>query len=183
MIRKSHRLVITLVSAFLFCLLPGQTASASAQSLETLTCTGNIHTTYSPPLTSTVQNVTLTSTTTLGAAAAPLGTCLVLGALITSGTSYAQFTTSIACQNFVNPTPAGSSFTWNTGSTSTALFTSGQRNLVLGTVVVVLSGTVQSGFGAGNTIVATYTLPNADLVACLTTGLTELNGLVTVTIT
>lgn len=178
-----RRLAITFVSAFLLCLLPGQAASADTQALETLICTGNIHTTYNPPLTSTTQNITLTSTTNLGATATPLGTCQAIGAPITSGTSFAQFTTSIACQNFVNPTPATTSYTWNTNSTSVALFTTGQRNLVLGTVIVVLTGTVQSGFGTGNTIVATYTLPNADLVACLTTGLTELNGLVTVTIT
>ena len=67
--------------------------------------------------------------------------------------------------------------TWNTGDTSTISYTR-SANYVLGTLVIVESGTVTAGRFAGDSVTHVVELLNLDLLACLAEpGLTAASGL------
>lgn len=174
-------LAALLIAFTLLSLMNLKTAHAQPLSLQTLQCTGNEVTTFSPALTNTVQPYTFASTLTLGTAASPVGTCLVIGAPITGGTEFHQRTFTTSCDSLLHPTPVTETLTWNTGATSTIDFTTSENNSVEGETVITRIGRVTDGFGQGNSAVETVTEETVDVTACFTTGLTSLSGQITLT--
>lgn len=157
-------------------------AHAQSLSLQTLQCSGNQETQFSPPLTNTPQNVTVTINESYGVDASPVGTCVVVGARITGGTAFRSRTLdNFSCTDLLRSAPGMLSYTWNDSGASTVNYTTQEDNVVNGELVVTRLGTVTDGFGVNDPAIATVTLPTTALTACSTTGISSLPGLITVT--
>ncbi|NUT37577.1 MAG: hypothetical protein HOV79_31420 [Hamadaea sp.] len=171
-------LVVVLAGAGVIAAVP---APAAAGVLD-VTCTpptSNLNT-YTPPLTTTPQPVT-DSTTAL------YGPCVsATHPAITSGTRTATFPTVSSCADLLGPGTITYTITWNTGQTTT--ITSNFTRVVAGAVyTVAATGVVTGGLFAGDTVVTNFTGPATDITLCTlglgtvgsvnTTGLLEITSL------
>ncbi|NUR26870.1 MAG: hypothetical protein HOV83_13675 [Catenulispora sp.] len=151
--------------------------------LPLLQCTGNIHTTYTPGLTDVPKPTDTTVDEAVGTSARPLGTCLVLGALITGGTHHHERVLTLSCLSLLQSTPITETVTWNNGSSSTFSFPTSSYDDVNGETVITRVGTVTAGFGAGAPAQQEVVLANTALLGCSTpAGVTTIDGATTLTI-
>jgi hypothetical protein len=75
------------------------------------------------------------------------------------------------------PHPATTTFSWNSGASSTIAFSlSTVDRLVNGTTVVTSYGTVTHGFDQGAQAIHTAVQPQLDLIACAGAGVARLTG-------
>lgn len=164
----------------------GSVAETSEAALDLgpvlVTCpVGTSQAFYSPGLKNTPQDVTVSGQATLS-------NCVtVLGDPVTSGTN--SLTSSVvrgfSCGDLLLPRAVTQTVTWNTGETSTMVFTQ-LRVGVQGTLsVFVLTGTVRSGKFVDATAVRTISYVTVDLEdGCASPeGLTSLSGLTTLSLT
>ncbi len=137
--------------------------SPAHAAVADVTCTppGSVVVTYSPPLTLTPQNVTIT----VNSLYTPCISSTVPA--LTSGTSNFTFTaTNRSCANLVGAASAAPSVTWNTGQ-STTMSLNSTANIIGGVYTVVTSGVVTTGLFAGDTVVQNATGPGTDILLCL----------------
>ncbi|GEN05867.1 hypothetical protein MFU01_09040 [Myxococcus fulvus] len=136
---------------------------------------GSVSSNYSPPLTTTPQNVNITGT-------AVYSNCLG-GGVTSASNSTNALATDYSCLGLLEIGTAPSVLTWNTGETSTLVQT---RVAVQGaglSVTVTHFGSVSSGKFAGATTVRVTEFLNTDLDACYTSGgLARLSGPSTLTV-
>ena len=175
--------VLSVLSALSLVGLGAPPTVAQADVRPLLQCTGDTHTTYSPGLTNgDPQPTDVMVTKRFGTEANPVGTCLVVGAPITGGHHSHQRVLPFSCQVLLLSTPVIETYTWDNGATSTANFTTSRYTQANGETVIIRTGTVTSGFAAGDTAQQTVTLLNSDLAACDSpTGLTSISGVVALT--
>ncbi len=82
-----------------------------------------------------------------------------------------------SCTDLLASGSGSCTITWNTGETS-AISYHRSANYVLGTLVIVESGTVTAGEFTGNSVAHVVELLNLDLLACLAEpGLTTASGI------
>ncbi|MCP3099892.1 hypothetical protein LZ198_13535 [Myxococcus sp. K15C18031901] len=151
------------------------TSSFAQSGLHALTCIGAQDMAFSPGLKLLPANVTLTATTLLD-------TCWSLEPDITSGTFQVESTSNASC--------ARGSFqdeiliTWNTGETSTISLNTPVEVRPLSPSGTTAYGTVTAGRFEGSLVATTMqSIPgDRDLLNCLTGGLTQGLGVVSVSI-
>ncbi|MGJ7419992.1 hypothetical protein AB9128_29530 [Streptomyces cinereoruber] len=155
------------------CASPLLATPAQAAPLD-LTCTGSQTLYYSPGLTLTPQNVTVSGGGTF--------TCTSLAdpTLTAGGFTVPPNNATLGC----GLTGGSGTFTyqWNNGKTSTITATS-VATVNLGAIQVVSTGTVVAGQFTGDTAVFAWTGTSAELTACLTSGVSQYNGTTTLTFT
>jgi hypothetical protein len=164
--------LLALVALGLAILAPARSAYAAASG--PLTCTGTENVTFDPAVTSTTHNVTITIDDLYGP-------CPVTpGPQLTGGTAHLVITRLLSCTNAVL-VPAGSETDlWNNGTQSTVGWTTSVVTVLTnGSNVDLHTGTVTSGLDTGFIATKTVTDP-AISIACNTTGLTTLSGVVTI---
>ncbi|MFI9005859.1 hypothetical protein ACIGNX_01330 [Actinosynnema sp. NPDC053489] len=159
-LRTATATVMTTASAVALLVL-GPTPPASAGVLD-VTCSApsSQNDTYAPPLSTTPQTVTVSSST-------QYGPCVSLSnPAITSGTrTRTLIIPGRSCLDLLNGGPATYTITWNTGQTST--ISSNFTSTTVGTALVVTdTGTVTSGLFAGSTVVQVLTGPATDVLLC-----------------
>ncbi|MFI9005860.1 hypothetical protein ACIGNX_01335 [Actinosynnema sp. NPDC053489] len=169
-LRIAAAVLMTVVSTSALLVL-GPPGTASAGVLD-VTCTppGSETTTYTPPLTTAPQAVTISSSTQYGPCAS------LSNPAITSGTR--SRTTSDPEQTCLDLLDTGSStytITWNTGQTTT-ISANRTATVVGAALVITFTGTVTSGLFTGSTVVQTNTGPSADVLLC-TAGLGTVPGI------
>jgi hypothetical protein len=167
----SHRLSRA-AAVLLVCCIPVAATTPAAHATPTiplLSCQGQFTVTYDPPLTNTP---TLTRVTFHN----DLHYCLVGG--VTSGDVAGEFTAIRSCTTVdLPPHPATNTSRWNTGASSTIVFShSTVDSLVTGTTVVDSYGTVTEGFDEGANAVHTAIQPQLDLTACAGNGVAHVTG-------
>lgn len=110
------------------------------------------------------------------------GSCLDSSGHVTSA-SYGpeRFSLNAGCDNLFEGFTLTRTFTWNTGDSS-VLAGSGQSTEVGGSVITTITGTIIRGRFQGDSAVQTITLPQPDVLACLTTGYTGATGVATLTL-
>ncbi|RAY15734.1 hypothetical protein DPM19_08110 [Actinomadura craniellae] len=172
------RLLVALVAALATVVLPAPVpASAGVLDVTCIPPSSDL-VTYSPPLTTTAQNVSIN-------AATQYGPCVSLGEPgVTSGSRSFQGTGSRSCLGLVQAGTETFTITWNTGQTSTVTVNK-ISNIVGATLVVTFTGTVTSGLFAGGTVLQTVTGLATDILQC-TAGLgtvSSIYSLVTLEIT
>lgn len=151
------------------------TGSAHAEPLTLLQCQGTESLTYSPGLTFTRRDITITTT-------AQFSSCTDSTGKVTSGSYGEQFTIFISCNDLLDGFTAQRTFMWNTGDTSVIEGT-GQSTAVADQVITTITATVTQGRFQGHTAVEVIPLPQAGFLQCLTTGVTSASGVTTLTIT
>lgn len=158
-------------------------AAASADT-NLVTCTGMEAVSYSPGLTYTPHDTTVTingSLGSLGSAARP-GACVAPGAGITSATYTEVFNRpGASCVQAAFNGPGARVITWNDGQTSTFTFTAQIQTLPAASIVT-LTGTITAGRFTGRTAVETIQIPQLNLLQCSTTGITASTDLATLII-
>ena len=166
------RLMLVLAALSLAVLAPARPAHAAGSGA--LICSGTESVTFDPAVTSTPQDVTITVDDRYGP-------CPVSpDPQLTGGTTHLVITRNLSCTNVVLA-PAGSETDmWNDGMQSVIGWTTSAVTVLLnGSHVDLHTGTVVSGLNAGFTAIKTVTDPDIS-IACNTTGLATLNGLVTI---
>lgn len=146
-------------------------------------CAGTESTTYSPGLTNTAKNTTITVSDDI-----PVCTQLSIPPVVLSGTSQAQFPRLESCDTLLGGGPGVSVITWSTGDSSTYRWTS-TAEVVGGNFVVAQIGTIVSGRYIGQSAVTSIVLtpllggqPNI-LTACASpNGIVGVKGTYTLTI-
>ncbi|NTX02683.1 MULTISPECIES: hypothetical protein [Myxococcus] len=164
----------------------GSSAETSEAALDLglvlVTCpVGTSQASYSPGLKNTPQNVTVSGQATFS-------NCVtVLGDPVTSGTS--SLTSGVvqgfSCGDLLLPRTVTQTVTWNTGESSTMVFTQLRVGVQDTLSVFTLTGTVLSGKFVDSIAVRTITYVTLDLEdGCASPeGLTSLSGLTTLTLT
>lgn len=149
-------------------------APPAAASTTLAACTGNETVTFSPPLTNTLRPTTLTVTGNVSC------TQLLPPATYT-GTYGGTFQRDYSCLTLLNGGPGSRTITWSDHKTSTFTFQS-QNNAVNGQFVALRTGSIsgQRFNGAGAVEEGTGL---ADLTACTTQGLSQVNTLTVLTLT
>lgn len=129
--------------------------------------------TFSPALTTTPQDVTVTTNNLFG----PCTSTTVPG--ITSGTFSGTFhVPGRSCLTLAGSGSSASTITWNTGQSSTLSLN--YTTTIAGAVYTsVLTGTVTGGLFAGDTVISNQTGPATDVLTC-TLGLGTVSGIYTV---
>ncbi|MFI9005856.1 hypothetical protein ACIGNX_01315 [Actinosynnema sp. NPDC053489] len=168
--RAATATLVTVTSA-LTLVVSGPAAPASAGVLD-VTCIppSSQSATYTPPLTATSQNVTVSVTTQYGPCAS------LSNPAITSGSRTRTLSSpGLSCLDLLGSGSTTFTITWNTGQTSTVAsnFTA---TTVGAALVVTDTGTVTSGLFTGSTVVQTLTGPAADVLLC-TAGLGTVSGI------
>ncbi|WP_157015645.1 hypothetical protein [Mesorhizobium xinjiangense] len=139
----------------------------SAQAVETITCTGSINTTFSPPITQELTTVSFSS----DAIYVP---CISTVPGITDGTHTAAGQVTRSCLTLPDGYPQVLTIDWNNGQSSTA-----QLSVITGIVgavyTVTQAGTITDGAFEGRGIVHQLTAPSLDITLC-TLGLGDLPG-------
>jgi hypothetical protein len=132
-------------------------------------CEGSFTVTYDPPLTNTLRLTEVTFHNELDSCS--------IGA-VTSGDASGEFSAIRSCTTLdLPPHPATTTFTWNTGASSTIAFSlSTVDRLVNGTTVVTSYGTVTHGFDQGAQAIHTAVQPQLDPIACVGAGVAQLTG-------
>ncbi|WP_426745074.1 hypothetical protein VZQ01_27045 [Myxococcus faecalis] len=158
--------------------LPVHQALAQAAVVSCPSGTNSV--TFNPGLTNEPQDVLITGETTYSLCATVLGPRVTtatwsVGPVLFPGNS---------CDNFLSTYRSTLTLQWDTGETSTVLFTTVKVALQSTTFAFVQTGTVTSGKFAGNRAVQTITYLNEDLEnGCNSpSGLTRLDGPATLTI-
>jgi hypothetical protein len=151
------------------------TTAPAANATTLVTCAGTETVTFQPPLTNT-------PTSTQVHFAIDLSHCLLGG--VASGHSEGDFTLTSNCTALTILPPAFTdTYTWNTKAASTVTYTAPVETDVNGSLVVTDTGTVTSGFDTGGLANETTALPEPNLTACATTGVTQVSGTYLLTIT
>ncbi|WP_283136099.1 hypothetical protein [Rhizohabitans arisaemae] len=169
-----HRLrrPLALLSTLLLALVvSGTLPTAASASGPEVTCTlpsSNI-VTYNPPLSSTPQSVTVTTTYQYSSCVSTTQPGL------TSGTRTTVSTQTRSCPDLLTNGTFTLTINWNTGQSSTA---TGSYSAVSAGVAIVLTltGTVTSGLFTGSNFLQVNTAPSAEVLLC-TAGLGTLSGL------
>jgi hypothetical protein len=153
-------------------LTTGGTAHAQATLLQ---CAGTETDTYAPGVTFQPREFTITLT-------GQYGSCVDGSGHVTSG-SYGPevFSLDAGCDDLFEGFTATRTFTWNTGDSS-VMQGSGQSTEVGGSVVTTITGKIVQGRFQGDSAIQTITLPQPDVLACLTTGYTGATGVATLTL-
>jgi hypothetical protein len=178
--RPRRTAVVAALAVGAAALVPAALATPQASALDLVRCTAGWETvTFSPPLTTTPQLVTGTTTGTYDP-------CVVVSGLsVTSRTSTHSGTTGPStrtCNDLLTSRLGQRVIHWSTGATSTFTFT-GTVNTVGGDVLQALMiGTITAGEFEGLPATAIVLLTASDLDACATTGVRALSGLSTITI-
>jgi hypothetical protein len=117
-------------------------------------------TTYTPPVTLTPQNVTISSTTQYGPCTSLSHPAITSGIRARTTTDPGQ-----TCLDLLESGSLTFTITWNTGQTSTI---SAKRTSTLAgtTLIVTNTGTVTSGLFTGSTVVQTNTGAAPDVLLC-----------------
>jgi hypothetical protein len=162
------------------CLLGFAMALAPVRShaqggLTLVACVGTHTAAWSPGLTDTVEDVTVSTSS--------LWSCPLSG---TSASSSQQFSQKLSCDSLLQPTNVTWVITWANKQTSTAQL-SGDVENIDGNLVVPLTGTITAGLYEGNNIAITITDTNLGAAlqnACSSQGgLTNASGPTALTIT
>ncbi|MFD9947433.1 hypothetical protein ACFWYW_38645 [Nonomuraea sp. NPDC059023] len=173
------RKIITIVCASLLSMAWVTTCAttASAASPALVTCVGTTTVAFTPGLTHTSQTVAVSGQDVASA-------CVSLThPSLTSFTGPFSGTATQSCTTFFGNGSGTETLYWNNGTTSVWNYTNSFSN-VNGTKVGTSTGAISSGTLAGAEVTQTITFANLDLSACSTpTGLTEISGLDTWTIT
>lgn len=129
--------------------------------------------TFSPPLTTTSQTATVTTTNLFG----PCTSTSVPD--ITSGTFTGSYTVpNRSCLTLTGSGTSTSTITWNTGQTSS--LTLNFTTTIVGAVYTsVVTGVVTGGLFAGDTVISNQTGPATDILLC-TAGLGTVSSLHTI---
>lgn len=145
-------------------------------------CTGKEDVTYSPGLTLTPQDTSVTIRGSLGSIA-PGCSCAAPGTDITSAT-YTQVLTwpGASCSQPGFNAPGTRTFTWNDGTTSTFPYTA-QIATTPTASIVTLTGTISEGRFQGHTAVEQIVIPQPSALECAGTGLTNSTDSTSLTIT
>ncbi|MGF7237930.1 MAG: hypothetical protein ACQSGP_23660 [Frankia sp.] len=146
-----------------------------------VTCTGQEAVNYSPGLTFTPHDTTVTINGFLGSAGNP-GLCVAPGEGITSATYTEVFNRpGASCVQALFDGPGSRVIVWSDGHSSTFTFTAQIQTLPAASLVT-LTGTITSGEFAGRRAVETIQIPQLDLLQCLTTGIDNSIALATLII-
>lgn len=151
------------------------TAPAGAAPGPVLQCQGTETTTYDPGIVLQPRDITVT-------VEGRLDSCLDGTGGVTSGAYGERFLFNVGCNNLLDGFTDRRAFTWNSGERSVVEIT-GTTNAVAGQVVTTITGTVVEGRYAGRSLLQVITLPQPDLLLCLTTGLRGATGVTTLTLT
>jgi hypothetical protein len=157
------RVLRSLVATFIVGsgVIAGPTAARAAVADVTCTPPGSVLVTYSPPLTLTPQNVTITVNSLYAPCVSP-----TVPALTSGSTNFTFQATNRSCANLLGPASASPTVTWNTGQ-STTMSVNSTANIVGGVYTVVTSGAVTGGLFAGDTVLQNATGPATDILLCL----------------
>ncbi len=170
--RAAAVLTITVSASALLVLGPAGTASAGVLDV---TCTppSSETVTYTPPLTTAPQAVTINSTT-------QYGPCVSLSnpAISSGSRTRTLLIPGRTCLDLLNSGSTTFTIVWNTGQTST--ISSNFTSTTVGAALVVTdTGTVTSGLFAGSTVVQVLTAPATDVLLC-TAGLGTVSSIYSV---
>ena len=175
---RSSRRRAALVAACATAVLLLAVLGASAQAASLAVCTGADTGHYSPAMTLTSQTGTVTYTDTFSCTSNDPGAA--------TGSTGGTFTGTYSCTT--QQSPAGSSgtatFTWADSTTSTFSYTDVNGALLVGgSYIDTLTGTMTTGKFAGATVTEVIASPTLSVLQCLTTGVSDLTGVATLTIT
>jgi hypothetical protein len=146
--------------------------SVASASTDIVTCTGQETVSWSPPLSNTPHDTTVTIDGRLGALGSP-GTCTSVGTSASSVSYHEVFAfPSDSCTTAGIDLPGSRTFTWDNGQTSTFTFTASIVNGV-GTEIVTLTGSITAGRFSGETAVETIQVPQLDPLLCAGSGITS----------
>lgn len=149
-------------------------APAGAAPLPLLQCQGTESTAYDPTVVLRPRDVGITVD-------GRFGSCVDSAGEVTSGAYGERFTLHVGCNNLLDGFRDRRTFAWSTGDESVAEVT-GTTNAVAGQVITTITGTVVQGRYRGRGVVQVITLPQPDLLLCLTTGLRGATGVTTLTV-
>ncbi|WP_283136101.1 hypothetical protein [Rhizohabitans arisaemae] len=153
-----------------------------ARAASSTTCTGTSHVTFSPGLTLTPQNVTVTETDTVPSCTS---TDPTITGIVTGG-PFSYPVPGASC-NHVELNPAGGGqlvLHWNNGQTSTLTGLLSTLTATGGIVQNTAAGTVTAGQFTGATAVITWAYLLVNPLQCLTPGgLTAQDGTIVLQIT
>ena len=167
---------ILVLGAFLVAL--AATASPVAAQLVDIQCEGTQTSSYSPGLLLTPQTVTVTFSTIY----APCTS--VSDPEITTGLASGTASVTTSCLELLDGPPGSTTrvITWNTGETSTWVFTLTSQHLG-GVVFITQTGAIVAGKFAGSTAVGVVALLSPPVIQCLASpGVTRVQGALTLTI-
>lgn len=172
----------TAVLATLALLLPGTLAFAAPAHAAggLITCTGTVTDTYSPPLGPLPQPTSQRVVERLGADGGGACTGPLAGAIATT-----VFDQQVGClaQGLGDTLVTNVvTYRWDDDETSTITYPVTTVAHVADQLVVASTGTVTSGFGRGAVSERIAAYPDLDVVKCLTSGVGEQTGLLTVAI-
>ncbi|GAA0457412.1 hypothetical protein GCM10009544_20020 [Streptomyces stramineus] len=100
---------------------------------------------------------------------------------MTSGAYGERFTVFAGCNDLLGDFKDRRTVKWSTGESS-VIDATGNSTAVAGQVITTITGTVEKGRYQGRSVVQTVTLPQPDLLQCLSTGLTGATGVTTLSI-
>lgn len=151
------------------------TAAPTHAQTTLLQCEGTETDVYTPGVTFQPHEFLVTLT-------GRYGSCLDSSGRVTSG-SYGpeRFSLEAGCDDLFEGFALTRTFTWNTGESS-VLEGSGQSTEVGGSVITTITGMITQGRFQGRSAIQTITLPQPDVLACLTTGYTGATGVATLTL-
>lgn len=141
--------------------LPFSTAVSTAVGTG-ITCTppSSASLTYNPPLTTSLQTVTISASWQYGPCVSTSHPSITSGTLQASGP-----VPNVNCLSLLGSRPATYTITWNTGQTSTL-----SGNIVVihagATLISTTTGTVTAGVFAGSTFVHTIVYPSHNILLC-----------------
>lgn len=134
-------------------------ASAPAEALETITCTGSTYSTFNPPITNQPTASTYLSEHTYGP-------CISTVPGISSGGFSGSAQVERSCLSLLEIVPSLSiTIDWNNGQSSTAEV-GYVANIVGALYTVTLTGAVTDGVFQGRSFVQQMTAPATDIALC-----------------
>ncbi|MEU7104181.1 hypothetical protein ABZ951_03845 [Streptomyces sp. NPDC046215] len=171
--RSWTRCAAVAAAALLGAAAPG-TAPAHAGSSTAVQCKGTESVTYRPGVTFAPRNVEITTE-------GRFTTCADSAGEVTSGAYGERFTVFAGCNDLLGDFKDRRTVKWSTGESS-VIDATGNSTAVAGQVITTITGTVEKGRYQGRSVVQTVTLPQPDLLQCLSTGLTGATGVTTLSI-
>lgn len=171
--RRMRAVLVTLLAAIASAavVVPFAAPAASAGT-ALVTCTGQETVSYSPALTNTPRDTTVTIDGNLGALADP-GSCVSVGTRVSSVSYHEVFTfPNDSCTTGGINLPGSRVFKWDDGESSTFTFSASIVNGV-GTEIVTLTGTITAGRFDGSPAVETIQVPQLDPALCAGSGITS----------
>jgi hypothetical protein len=143
-------------------------AAPGASALSLVTCNGLNTVTYSPALTNTAKQTTITSSTSWATCVSPTHPS------VTAGSTGNQISKLESCTSALGGFSSSNTITWNTGQTSTFTF-NGYTQEINGQYVIVLTGSITAGLFTGALATEQTTLLG-DLTACSGAGISSNGG-------